>query len=510
MASARTIAAVGEHQLDGAHVVDREPVLAHEPPDAARRGEAADADPAVVARGQRPAVRREERGDVLPAGARADAHEPCRLVEHLHRVEPAEVDDDAAVVRRSSADAVAAAADAERHGGVRAGEGDRLGDLLRVAGPEHEPGRPAPHVGGLHPGVAGVAGLDRVRRERHGQRVVVDAGAALRADRAAATDPCRLGDGRGIRVPELACDRLAECRRDLGGEVLHRAGVVAREDERADAVVDHERQQLLDPLLGRAVEESAAGRREPAADVDESPDLARVASGRECGLVDRAVARGELAGLQVGEGGQPPVALAADEPQHPRLEGADPDGDVVRRRGPALRAVDAVVLAVDLEPGALALVPDAADDVDRLGEGVDGLAGGEASAAHGVDRIPEAAGAEAEVESPAAEQVEARGRAREHRRRTQRHVGDVGREVHAFGARRDPGQQGRRVVEARLVGVVLERDEVVSGCLGELGEAHGRLRRIVRRGDEGAELQLVAVVHSAPIGSCGSAHGAGA
>ena len=190
----------------------------------------------------------------------------------------------------------------------------------------------------------------------------------------------------------------------------------------------------------------------------------------------------EVAGLQVGERGQPPVALATDEPQHPRLQRADPDGDVVRRRRPALRAVDAVVLAVDLEPGALALVPDAADDVDRLRERVDGLAGREASAAHGVDRVPEAAGAEAELEAAAAEQVEARGRAGEHGRRPQRHVGDVRREVHAFGARGDPGQQRRRVVEARLVGVVLERDEVVAGCLGELGEAHGRLRRVVRRG----------------------------
>ena len=279
-------------------------------------------------------------------------------------------------------------------------------------------------------------------------------------------------------------------------------GVVAREDERADALVEHERQQLLDPLGRRAVEEPAPACREPAADVHEATDLARIASGGERGLVDRAVARGEVAGLQVGQRRKPAVALPPDQPQHPGLERADPDGDVVRGGGAALRAADVVVLAVDLEPGSLALVPDPADDIDRLRERVDGLAGREAAAAHGVDGVPEAAGAEPELEATAAEQVEAGGGAREDGGRAQRQVGDVGREVDALGAGRDPREQRRRVVEARLVGVVLERDEVVAGCLGQFGEAHGRLRRVVRRGDEGAELQLVAVVHPAPIGSC--------
>ena len=187
-----------------------------------------------------------------------------------------------------------------------------------------------------------------------------------------------------------------------------------------------------------------------------------IASGGERRLVDRAVARGEVARLQVGQRRQPAVALAPDEPQHPGLERADPDRDVVRGGGPALRAADVVVLAVDLEPCALALVPDPADDVDRLRERVDGLAGREAAAAHGVDRIPEAAGAESELEATAAEQVEAGGGPREDRGRTQRQVGDVGREVDALGARRDPRQQRRRVVESRLVRVVLERDEVVA------------------------------------------------
>ena len=77
--------AVGEHDLHGAQVVDREAVLAREEADAARRRETADADAAVVARRQRPAVLAECRGDLHPARAGTDAHEPPLRVEHLDR-----------------------------------------------------------------------------------------------------------------------------------------------------------------------------------------------------------------------------------------------------------------------------------------------------------------------------------------------------------------------------------------------------------------------------------------
>ena len=104
--------AVGEHELGRAQVVDGQAVLAGEQADAAGGRESADADAAVVAGAERPAVLAERRGDLHPAGAGADAHEPALRVEHLDLVEAAEVDHDAAVVRAAAADAVPAAADA--------------------------------------------------------------------------------------------------------------------------------------------------------------------------------------------------------------------------------------------------------------------------------------------------------------------------------------------------------------------------------------------------------------
>jgi hypothetical protein len=56
-------------------------------------------------------------------------------------------------------------------------------------------------------------------------------------------------------------------------------------------VVDHQRQQLLCPLLRRALDEAAAYRAERAGEVEQAPYLARVAP-RCCGsLVDVAVSR---------------------------------------------------------------------------------------------------------------------------------------------------------------------------------------------------------------------------
>ncbi len=96
------------------------------------------------------------------------------------------------------------------------------------------------------------------------------------------------------------------------------------------------------------------------------------------------------------------------------------------RRGAALGAADADVLALDADAAALARVPDLADHVDRLRQRVDRLAGRQPAAAHRLDRVPEGAGAEAELEPPAGQQVEAGGGAREHGRRAQQEVEDVG------------------------------------------------------------------------------------
>jgi hypothetical protein len=73
------------------------------------------------------------------------------------------------------------------------------------------------------------------------------------------------------------------------------------------------------------------------------------------------------------------------------------------------------VLTPRAHAAALGRVPEAADDVDRLAERVDRLAGRAARPTHRLDRVPERAGAEAELEAPAGQQVEAGGGAGEHR-----------------------------------------------------------------------------------------------
>ena len=83
-------------------------------------------------------------------------------------------------------------------------------------------------------------------------------------------------------------------------------------------------------------------------------------------LVDRAVGGARCPAAAGSQRRQPAVGLAAGEPQHPRLVGAEPDLDVVRRLGTALGALDGVVLAAHAHAAARVGVPDAADDVDRL------------------------------------------------------------------------------------------------------------------------------------------------
>src|SRR5690606_36986818 len=120
---------VREHHVHRLQVIDGEPVLAAQIPDTAGRRQTADADTAVIARSQCPAVGLQGGGDVAPPGAGADAHQPAIPVEHLDVVQGADVDDQAAVVRRSAADAVTAAADSERDVPVASSERDRVDDV---------------------------------------------------------------------------------------------------------------------------------------------------------------------------------------------------------------------------------------------------------------------------------------------------------------------------------------------------------------------------------------------
>ena len=137
----------------------------------------------------------------------------------------------------------------------------------------------------------------------------------------------------------------------------------------------------------------------------------------------------------------------------------------------------------------------------------DALAGREPAAAVGLDRVPERARAEPELDPAAAEDVEARDAAREHGGRAQREVGHVRRDPHARRAGGDHRQQRPGVQEARLVRVVLEGHEVQAGELGELGQLDHGVGLLGQRRDEDAELQLVGVVRHADGGYCSARTG---
>src|SRR5690606_1095060 len=153
-----------------------------------------------------------------------------------------------------------------------------------------------------------------------------------------------------------------------------------------------------------------------AGDVEHSAHGAGIAPSGGGAVVDVPVHRREVRGPapEVAERRDPAVAETTGETEHPRTVRPDPDAAVVRRRRTALRPRDPVVRTVDLEALAILDGPDAADDADRLVERDDRLPRGAAGTAHRLDRVPEAAGAEAELDAAAAEQVEARGAAGEY------------------------------------------------------------------------------------------------
>ena len=309
----------------------------------------------------------------------------------------------------------------------------------------------------------------------------------------------RVGGRVGARAAgaqrALLVDLVAHRRRDLEGEPADGVGVVGAEDEGADALVDREPGELLGPVARAALEEAAAGA-EPAEDVVHPPDRLRTAPVGLGPLVHRCVHRGELVRVGVPHRRDPRVGEVGGHPQHPRLVGAQPDGDVVGRARAAVQALDAVVLALGVDRAAR---PDLADDVDRLDQRVDRLLRRTTWPAGRHDRVPEGAGAEAELDAAGAEQVEGGRAAGEDHGRAQRQVGDVGRDPDRAGARGDHREQRPGVEVPALVGVVLDRDEVESADLGELGELEGALGGGGVGAREDPELQVVAVVgHRSP------------
>ncbi len=143
--------------------------------------------------------------------------------------------------------------------------------------------------------------------------------------------------GDPLRPGDLA-PGFAQRRGDVGGEAVDGGGVVGGEDERADALVEDQGEQGGDPAFRRAGE--------VARDVGQAVDLARVAPGRDGGLIDDGIdPRPAVAG-----GLEPGVRLGADQVQKGRIRGAgEQDRDVVRGGGPAFGARQPMMLAVEAE-----------------------------------------------------------------------------------------------------------------------------------------------------------------
>src|SRR4029077_7258057 len=99
----------GRDHLRGDHVVQGQAVLPDLPADATGPRQPADTDALGVARGDRQAMRGQDRRDLTPSGAAADPHEVTFAVDDLHVRELAEVDHDAAVVGAEARKAMAAA-----------------------------------------------------------------------------------------------------------------------------------------------------------------------------------------------------------------------------------------------------------------------------------------------------------------------------------------------------------------------------------------------------------------
>ena len=131
--------------------------------------------------------------------------------------------------------------------------------------------RPAAHVGGPDPGIAEVTRLDGGLRKRGGQAVVVDAGPALSQRGPAAGGADHLSAGGPLPV-----GRRAQRRHHLRSEHLHDVRIIGHHDQRADAILQDERQQVVHPALRRPLEQAPAGGREAARNVQQPPDLRRV------------------------------------------------------------------------------------------------------------------------------------------------------------------------------------------------------------------------------------------
>src|SRR5438093_8118438 len=264
-------------------------------------------------------------------------------------------------------------------------------------------------------------------------------------------------------------------RRDVRHEAPHLVGVVG-DEERVHPVVDHERDKCWGVELSR---------------VQHAPDRTRVATRRDRSFIDAPVALQEVGLFDVAVRRHPTVTQPADDRKHPGLVGAEPDADRVLRLGTRMRAGKPIELA--LEADTVLPAPQKADHLDRLLDRRHGLSRRPHRPVVGLDPLPEASRAQAQLQAPVAQDVERRGGLGEHGRRAQRHVRDVGKETDARGPHRDRGQERPGVEEAALIRVVLDADDVEPELVRRDRLSHRVLGRY--GGDEYSEPDRLPVVH---------------
>jgi hypothetical protein len=131
--------------------------------------------------------------------------------------------------------------------------------------------------------------------------------------------------------------------------------------------------------------------------------------------------------------------------------------------------------------------PDGPDHVYRFVESVDRFLAVSARATERRNGIPERPRAQTKLHTAAGKQSETGGGLGEHGGWTQRQVRHRRHERHVFGASGEERQQGPRVIERGLVGMVLDGDVVKARCVDLLGQPKRIVRVFPHRVDVRAE-----------------------
>ena len=255
----------------------------------------------------------------------------------------------------------------------------------------------------------------------------------------------------------MSNDLFAHRGRHFFREALHLwHGIRGRtKDECVHSMFDRQFGELVHPLWDPALQETTRST-DLAPHVVDPRDLGGVAAGSDRSVVDPRLHVGKLVRRGPSARGHPAIGGSADKCERPAAPDAEPDANRVDRCRPRLHSGEPVVTAVEADR---ALVrPHQPDDVDGLDESVDRLARRPPRTTHGLDRLPERSRSESELESPARQNVQARGRLGQHRGRSQRQVRHIWEHADTLRLREHGRHQHPSVEEAPLIWVVLDTD----------------------------------------------------